>query len=328
MPQNLKVSVVQTCTAAYSLDDTLDKLERLVRLARERDGSQFCVFPEAFIGGYPRFSSFGAVIGSRTPEGRDEFLRYHSAAIALSPGSPARARIESVARTYGIFLVVGVIEKDDYAASAGTLYCTAVYVDPEQGVVGKHRKLMPTASERIVWGMGDGSTIPVLDYEFTATSEANGQTVQGQLGVKAKIAATICWENYMPLLRAHYYSKGVQLYCAPTVDSRTVWQSTMTHIALEGRCFVLSACQYAQQKDFPHGHAIPTDTEPDPEAVMIGGGSVIIGPLGDILAGPLRDGEGVLTAEIDLDDCVRGKLDLDVVGHYSRPDIFKLVVQE
>ncbi|KAG8711879.1 Nitrilase, partial [Ceratobasidium sp. 395] len=150
MLQKLKVSVVQTCTAAYSLPDTLDKLDRLVRLAKERDGSQFCVFPEAFVGGYPRFSSFGTVIGSRTAAGRDEFLRYHSAAIVLSPGSPARARIESVARTYDVFLVVGVIEKDDYAASAGTLYCTAIFIDPKRGMVGKHRKLMPTATERIV----------------------------------------------------------------------------------------------------------------------------------------------------------------------------------
>ncbi|KAG8695509.1 Nitrilase, partial [Ceratobasidium sp. 395] len=134
MPQKLKVSVVQTCTTAYSLPDTLDKLDRLVRLAKARDGSQFCVFPEAFVGGYPRFSSFGTVIGSRTAAGRDEFLRYHSAAIVLSPGSPARARIESVARIYDIFLVVGVIEKDDYAASAGTLYCTAIFIDPKRGM--------------------------------------------------------------------------------------------------------------------------------------------------------------------------------------------------
>ncbi|KAL5632699.1 hypothetical protein ACGC1H_005599 [Rhizoctonia solani] len=260
MPQKLKISVVQTCTAAYSLNDTLDKLDRLVRLAKERDGSQLCVFPEAFVGGYPRYSTFGAVVGSRAPEGRDEFLRYHSAAITLSPESPGRVRIETIARSYDVFLVIGVIEKEDYAASAGTLYCTAIFVDPEKGLVGKHRKLMPTATERLVWGMGDGSTIPVLEHEFSSSE-------QEQNLVKAKLSASICWENYMPLLRTHYYSKGVQLYCAPTVDSRVVWQSTMMHIALEGRCFVLSACQYAQQKDFPEGHAIPAGTEPDPEAV-------------------------------------------------------------
>ncbi|KAG8720419.1 Nitrilase [Ceratobasidium sp. 394] len=265
MPQKLKVSVVQSCTAAYSLPDTLDKLDRLVRQGAQ-EGSQLCVFPEAFVGGYPRFSSFGAVVGSRTPAGRDEFLRYHSAAITLSLGSPARARIESIARTYGVFLVVGVIEKDNYAASAGTLYCTAIFVDPERGVVGKHRKLMPTATERIVWGMGDRGTIPVLECTF-AGSEGPNETHSGDRShVKAMVAAAICWENYMPLLRTHYYNKGVQLYCAPTVDSRPTWQNTMAHIAVEGRCFVLSACQYAQQKDFPAGHAIPEGTEPDPEA--------------------------------------------------------------
>ncbi|CAE6457744.1 unnamed protein product [Rhizoctonia solani] len=321
MPQVLKVSVVQTCTAAYSLNDTLNKLDRLVRLAKERDGSQLCVFPEAFVGGYPRYSTFGAVVGSRAPEGRDEFLRYHSAAITLSPESPGRVRIESIARAYGVFLVVGVIEKDSYASSAGTLYCSAIFVDPERGLVGKHRKLMPTATERLVWGTGDGTTLPVLEHEFSGSE-------QEQSSIKAKLSAAICWENYMPLLRTHYYSKGVQLYCTPTVDSRPAWQNTVTHIALEGRCFVLSACQYAQQKDFPEGHAIPAGTKPDPEAVMIGGGSVIIGPLGEVLAGPLRDGEGILTAEVDLEDCIRGKLDLDVVGHYARPDIFKLLVEE
>ncbi|GAB1520673.1 Nitrilase [Rhizoctonia solani] len=309
MPQVLKVSVVQTCTAAYSLNDTLNKLDRLVRLAKERDGSQLCVFPEAFVGGYPRYSTFGAVVGSRAPEGRDEFLRYHSAAITLSPESPGRVRIESIARAYGVFLVVGVIEKDSYASSAGTLYCSAIFVDPERGLV-----------ERLVWGMGDGTTLPVLEHEFSGSE-------QEQSSIKAKLSAAICWDP-PGTVRTHYYSKGVQLYCTPTVDSRPAWQNTVTHIALEGRCFVLSACQYAQQKDFPEGHAIPTGTKPDPEAVMIGGGSVIIGPLGEVLAGPLRDGEGILTAEVDLEDCIRGKLDLDVVGHYARPDIFKLLVEE
>lgn len=138
------------------------------------------------VGGYPRYSTFGAVVGSRTPEGRDEFLRYHSAAITLSSESPGLTRIEAIARTYDVFLVVGVIEKDAYAPSAGTLYCTAVFVDPVAGMVGKHRKLMPTASERLVWGQGDGSTLPVLEHAFPGAGEERDP-------VKAKISATICW---------------------------------------------------------------------------------------------------------------------------------------
>ncbi|KAG7099159.1 hypothetical protein E1B28_001030 [Marasmius oreades] len=251
-------------------------------------------------------STFGAVVGDRSPEGRDEFLRYHSAAIEVP--SPAVSRIEEISKQNGIFLVVGVIERD-----GGTLYCTAIFVDPKEGLVGKHRKLVPTASERLVWGQGNGSTIPVLERSFPSNVDRD---------VKAKISATICWENYMPLLRNHYYTLGTQIYCAPTVDARPVWQSSMVHIAMEGRCFVLSACQFAQEKDYPAGHAVANEVARNGENIMIAGGSVIVSPLGKVLAGPLLGKEGVLTADLDLDDCVRGKFDLDVIGHYARPDIF------
>ncbi|KAJ7786218.1 carbon-nitrogen hydrolase [Mycena metata] len=322
----MRVSVAQTCAQSYSLDNTLIKLEQLTRLARERDGSQLVVFPEAFIGGYPKFSTFGAVVGERYPEGRDEYLRYHSAAIEIP--SAATARIEAIAKDTGVFLVVGVIERD-----GGTLFCTALFVDPVDGVLGKkkktrssrptdslkgkHRKLLPTAAERLIWGQGDGSTLPVFERTFSQPEAPDAKST-------AKISAAICWENYMPLLRNHYYAQGTQLYCAPTVDSRPQWLNSMIHIALEGRVFVLSACQYAKESDFPDDHAVSNASERNPGNVMIAGGSVIISPLGKILAGPLRDKEDVLTAEIDLGDCVRGKFDLDVVGNYARPDIFKV----
>ena len=176
----------------------------------------------------------------------------------------------------------------------GTLYCTVLFFGPDGTLRGKHRKLMPTASERLVWGFGDGSTLPVL------------HTAVGRVG------AVICWENYMPLLRMAMYGKGIELYCAPTVDDRETWLPTMRHIALEGRCFVLSACQFLRGA----------------ETVLIGGGSVIVGPLGEVLAGPHRAGEAVLAADLDLDDLARGKYDLDVTGHYARPDVFQLTVDE
>ncbi|KAI0080306.1 carbon-nitrogen hydrolase [Panus rudis PR-1116 ss-1] len=312
MSRKIRASVVQASTAAYSLPDTLDKLERFARLAKEQDGAQLVVFPEAFIGGYPKMSTFGVVVGARTDPGRDEFLRYHSAAIEIP--SPAISRIEQISKELGVFIVTGVIEKD-----LGTLYCTAVFVDPIQGYVAKHRKLVPTAMERIIWGQGDATTLPVVQASFART--------QGDVEpVKAKVSATICWENYMPLLRTFYYSQGTEIYCAPTVDARPEWQHTMIHIALEGRCFVLSACQYAEEKDYPAGHAVADENKRDPSNVMIAGGSVIVSPLGKVLAGPLLGKEGVLTAELDLDDVVRGKFDLDVTGHYARPDIFQLNV--
>ncbi|KAI0053345.1 carbon-nitrogen hydrolase [Auriscalpium vulgare] len=308
----VRASVVQACTAAYSLSDTLDKLERLTKQAKERDGTQLAVFPEAFIGGYPKMSTFGVVVGERTVEGRDEFLRYHQAAIELP--SPALARIEGVSRETGVFLVVGVIERD-----GGTLYCTVVFVDPEQGYVAKHRKLMPTAAERLIWGQGGPDTLPVVKKQFNTLAKPEN-------AVCTKLSATICWENYMPLLRTFYYSKGTQIYCAPTVDARPVWQNTMVHIALEGRCFVLAACQYAQEKDYPPDHAVANAQARNGDNVMIAGGSVIVSPLGTVLAGPLLDGEGILTADLDLDDIVRGKFDFDVVGHYARRDVFSLEV--
>ncbi|KAI0274764.1 carbon-nitrogen hydrolase [Gloeopeniophorella convolvens] len=308
MANTIRASVVQTCTAAYSLPDTLDKLERLTRLAKERDNAQLAVFPEAFIGGYPKMSTFGTVVGERSPEGRDEFLRYHQAAIELP--SPALAQIEAISRATGVFLVVGVIER-----AGGTLYCTVVFVDPADGLVAKHRKLVPTAAERLIWGQGGSDTLPVVERSFAAAREGGAR-------VTAKISAAVCWENYMPLLRTFYYSQGTQLYCAPTVDARETWQHTMAHIALEGRCFVLAACQYAEARDYPAGHAARAGGAD----VVIAGGSVIVSPLGEVLAGPLRGSEGVLTAELDLDDVVRGKFDLDAVGHYARPDIFELRV--
>ncbi|KAI0721368.1 carbon-nitrogen hydrolase [Cerioporus squamosus] len=309
MANTIRASVVQAATAAYSLSVTLDRLERLTRLAKERDGAQLAVFPEAFIGGYPKLSTFGLVVGDRRPEGRDEFVRYAKAAIEIP--SAAITRIEQISKETNVFLVVGVIERDN-----GTLYCTVVFVDPEKGYLAKHRKLVPTAMERTIWGQGDGTTLPVISKTF--------ESPVGQGTVDAKLSATICWENYMPLLRTWYYSQGTQIYCAPTVDARPLWQSTMTHIALEGRCFVLSACQFAQEKDYPPDHAVANSEERDPKNVMIAGGSVIISPLGKVLAGPLLGEEGIITADLDMDDWYRGKFDLDTTGHYARNDVFRL----
>jgi nitrilase len=184
-----------------------------------------------------------------------------------------------------------------------------VFLGPDGAFLGKHRKLMPTAAERLVWGYGDGSTLPVLD------------TAAGRLG------AVICWENYMPLLRMAMYAKGVQVWCAPTADARDSWIATMRHIACEGRCFVLSANQFATRGDYPPDYPLE-DGGADAGEVLCRGGSVIVSPLGDILAGPAFGEEAVLRAELDLDRIAEGKYDFDVVGHYARPDVFTLSVDE
>jgi nitrilase len=294
-----RAAVVQAAPVAFDCEGTLERAARLVAEATAA-GAQLVVFPEAFVSGYPKGADFGARVGSRTPEGREWFRRYHASAIDV-PG-PATERLGEIARERGVFLVIGVIER-----AGGTLYCTALFIGPDGTLVGKHRKLMPTSMERLIWGFGDGSTLPVID------------TPLGRIG------AVICWENYMPQLRLAMYGRGIQLYCAPTVDDRETWLPTMRHIAMEGRCFVLSANQFARRSDYPADYPI---VAADPGIVLIGGGSCIVDPAGRVLAGPARDDEAVLTADLDLDEIARGTFDLDVVGHYARPDVFRLTVDD
>ena len=262
-------------------------------------GAKLVVFPEALIGGYPKGASFGAPIGMRKPEGRAAFARYHAAAIDLD--GPEVALLSQACAETGAFAVVGVIERD-----GATVYCTALYFDGDKGLVGKHRKLMPTAAERLIWGFGDGSTLPVF------------KTDMGTIG------AVICWENYMPALRMHMYHQGVSLYCAPTADDRDTWLPTMQHIAMEGRTFVLTACQYITRAAYGPDHESALGD--DPATVMMRGGSAIIGPLGKVLAGPDFSGETILYAQIDPSEVMKAKYDFDVTGHYARPDVFQLTV--
>jgi nitrilase len=291
---------VQAAPVVFDREATLEKVRVFTRDAASR-GARLVLFPEAFLSAYPKGLDFGARVGGRTPEGRQMFRRYFESAVEV-PG-PSVDALAEIARENSVYLVIGVIERD-----GGTLYCTVLFFDPEGRFLGKHRKLMPTAMERLVWGMGDGSTLPVFD------------TPIGKLG------AVICWENYMPLLRTAMYSKGIQLYCAPTVDDRDTWARSMQHIAFEGRCFVLSAVQFLKRGDCPQDY--PAIQGNDPSTVLIRGGSVIVNPQGVLLAGPNYEGETILTADLDLHEIVEGKYDLDVVGHYSRPDVFRLTVDE
>ncbi|XP_048233922.1 bifunctional nitrilase/nitrile hydratase NIT4B isoform X2 [Ricinus communis] len=271
----VRATVVQASSVFYDTPATLDKAERLLAEATG-EGSQLVVFPEAFIGGYPRGSTFGSSIGNRTQKGREEFRKYHAAAVDV-PG-PEVDRLAAMAGKYKVYLVMGVIERDGY-----TLYCTVLFFDSQGHYLGKHRKIMPTARERTVWGFGDGSTVPVFE------------TPIGKLG------AVICWENRMPLLRTAIYSKGVEIYCAPTADAPETWQATMKHIALEGGCFVLSVNQFCRRKDYPPPPEYTfSGTEDDltPDSVVCPGGSVIISPLGTVLAGPNYDGEALLSADL------------------------------
>ena len=299
----VKTAVVQAAPVLFNKTLTVEKACRLISAAGA-EGCRIVLLPEAFISVYPRGFSFGMVVGSRSVEGRLLWKRYWDSAIDI-PGAEVETLGEA-ARNAGVYAAIGATEREgDY--SRGTLYCTLLYFSPDGTLIGKHRKLKPTGTERLIWGEGDGSTMPV----FSTPS--------------GKIGGLICWENYMPLARMAMYGKGVEIYLAPTADSRDTWQSTMRHIACEGRCFVLGCNQFVTKEMYPTDLETIGELAGQPD-VMCRGGSVVVSPFGEVLAGPLYDREGILYAELDLSEITKAKLDFDVAGHYARPDIFQLRV--
>ncbi len=304
VPQ-VKVAVVQAAPVLFDREATLAKVERLADEAGA-GGAELILFPEALVPAYPRGLGFGTVVGGRNDAGRRLWQRYWANAVEV-PG-PATEALGRAARRASAYLAVGVVERDrDYGG--GTLYCTLLYFGPDGRLLARHRKLKPTAAERLIWGEGDGSTLATVDTPF---------------GI---VGGLICWENMMPLARAAMYAKGVAVYLAPTADSRDTWQATLRHIACEGRCFVLGCNQFVTRAMYPGDLEGLEDLDGQPE-VMCRGGSAIVGPLGEVLAGPLWDAEGILYAELDMGAVVRARFDFDPMGHYARPDVFRLVVDE
>lgn len=295
----VKACLIQENPVFFDKAKTLDKLEDLTK-KYAKEGCELIVFPESFIPGYPRGFSFGAVIGSRTDEGRKLYTEYYNNSIPAE-GEDIK-RLEKLAKSENVYLVIGATEKESVS---GSLYCSMFYISPTDGLLGVHRKIKPTGTERLVWAEADGESLVTF------------QTKIGKLG------GLICWENYMPMARMAMYKKGVEIYIAPTADSREEWTSTLKHIALEGRCFVLGCNQYFTKSMYPEKYKYLVHDEPEN---MCEGGSVIVSPLGKIIAGPLFGSSGALIAEIDLDEITNSKLDFDVIGHYARNDIFQLHV--
>jgi len=305
MENNVKVAVVQASPVLFNREASVDKACRLVSEAANQD-AKIILFPEAFIPAYPRGLIFGTVVGSRTITGRQTWQRYWEGSVEV-PGPDTLALGEAACQA-GAYLAIGVIERDS-TYSRGTLYCTLLYFGPDGELLGKHRKLKPTAAERLIWGEGDGSTLVAFDTKY------------------GKIGGLICWENYMPLARMAMYGKGVEIYLAPTADARDTWHATLRHIACEGRCFVLGCNQY-MTKDMYHSNLPGIEELRNQPEELCRGGSTIISPLGEVLSGPLYGQEGILISKLDLTEISRSKFDFDVTGHYSRPDVFQLIVDE
>jgi nitrilase len=301
----VRVAAVQASACPF---DTNRAVEMVCSMTAEaaKEGSRLILFPEAYVGGYPWGLAFGTAVGGRSEVGRRVFGRYWESAIDV-PG-PEVERMCQVAGDFGVWLCVGVIERDS-TYSTGTLFCTLLYFGPNGELLGKHRKLKPTAAERLIWGEGDGSTLTTVETDF------------------GRVGGLICWENYMPLARMTMYGKGVKIYLAPTADSRDRWQSTLQHIALEGRCFVLGCNQYVTRDMYPKDLAIADELDVWPETLSAGG-TAIYGPLGEVLGEPLWNQAGIVYADLDMSLIHRSRFDFDVTGHYARPDVFRLIVDE
>lgn len=299
---SFKVAAVQATPVFLNRDATVEKASELI-LQAGREGAQLIVFPEAFIPTYPDWVH-------AVPAGQDQILsELYADFVANSVSIPdaSTERLCRAAKEAGSHVVMGISERNTEASQA-SLYNTIIYINSHGQLLGKHRKLVPTSGERLVWAQGDGSTLNIYETPF------------------GRIGGLICWENYMPLARYTLYAQGVQIYAAPTWDNGEPWSSTLRHIAKEGRIFVVG-CSIAMRKDdIPDHYEFKQKFYGSVGEWVNPGGSAIVNPTGQFIAGPVHEKETILYAEIDPRQMSGPKWMLDVAGHYGRPDVFELIV--
>jgi nitrilase len=298
-----KLAIIQKAPVFLNKEDTIAKAVDSVNEAASK-GAELVIFTEAFIPGYPAWIW-------RLRPGKDgrlsETLYSRLFENAVNLESDDLSDLYESARKFNITVVCGINERDSNL-SRSTLYNTAIIIGPDGSLLNRHRKLMPTNPERMIWGFGDASGLKVID------------TPVGRVGI------LICWENYMPLARYALYSQGVEIYLAPTYDSGDGWIGTLKHIAREGRCWVVGCGNVMKGSDIPDDFPEKSALYPDNNEWITPGDSIVIAPGGDTVVGPFRKEEGFLYCDVDCSRAAQAKRTLDVAGHYSRPDIFKLNV--
>jgi nitrilase len=297
-----KIAAVQAAPVFLDREATVAKACELIA-ETGRSGASLVVFPEAFIPAYPDWVW-------RVPPRQHRMLADVYAELlehSVEIPSPVTESLCEAARRAGIYVVMGLNERNANASNA-SLYNTLLYIDPEGNLLGKHRKLVPTAPERMVWAQGDGSTLEVYDTSL------------------GKLSGLICWENYMPLARYSLYAWGVQIYLAPTWDNGEPWLSTLRHIAKEGRVYVVGCSIAMRKEDIPDRFEFKAKHYTEVGEWINEGDSAIVGPDGKFISGPLNAREGILYAELDPRQMNGSKWNLDVAGHYARPDVFRLTV--
>jgi nitrilase len=300
--QSFKIAAVQACPVYLDLEASTEKACELIAEAG-REEATLAVFPEAFLPGYPLWVWF--IPPAHTHPLREAYAELHRNSVTVP--SHTTDRLCDAARSAGLTVAIGINERNS-EASDSTIFNTLLYIGADGDILGKHRKLMPTAAEKLVWGMGDGSDLEVYDTPF------------GRLG------GLLCWENYMPLARYALCAWGEQIHAAPTWDRGEPWLSTMRHVAKEGRCFVIGCCTAMQKTDIPDRLSFKEKYLDALEGWVNPGDSVIVDPDGKIVAGPAQEEETILYADVRPDQLIGPRFQLDVAGHYARPDVFRLQI--
>lgn len=298
-----RIAVVQAAPVMFDKAASTEKIIKLINEAAKNQ-AELIVFPELFIPGYPYGMTFGFTVGSRNADGRKDWKMYYDNSIVV-PG-PETDAIGKAAKAANAYVSIGVSERD---AVSATLYNSNIIFSPDGEIVSVHRKIKPTGAERVVWGDADKGYFPVTD------------TPWGPMG------CLICWESYMPLARVALYEKGVTLYISANTNDNEEWQATIRHIAIEGHCYFINCDMYFTKAMYPEGLHCPDETDKLKD-IVCRGGSCIVDPYGHYVTEPVWDREEIIYADLDMQKVPSSRMEFDVCGHYSRPDIFEFKVKE